>query len=351
MTIERLPATVSTLYAELLELATHAEAERLAAGVLPGSFVSKEIKGRRYWYQQLAQGATRKQRYLGPESPALLAWIEKVGVARGGAAEDTRLRAGLVAMLASGGAVREQAPVVRVLELLADLGVFRRGGVLIGTHAFQAYANLLGIRFEQQALRTQDIDIGHDLSIAFALRDEPAASVEASLLGAGLSFLPVPELDPRLPSTSFKVRGRELRVDFLTPARSERQTAPVRVPALGVSAQPLPFLDYLIEETVPAVIVGGSGVLVRVPTPARFAFHKLWAARRRPASEQVRSAKDRHQAAALLEVLAEDRPEDLALAWEALSKRKTARKIVEGEVRRLPAEVRERVGGAAGMAD
>lgn len=351
MPIERLPATVSTLYAELLELGTHAEAERLAAGVPPGSFVSKEVKGRRYWYLQIAQGAARQQRYLGPESPALLAWMEGVREERADAAEDRRLRAGLVAMLASGGAAREQTPVVRVLELLADLGIFRRGGVLIGTHAFQAYANLLGVRFEQQALRTEDIDIGHDLSIAFALKDEPAASVEASLLGAGLGFSPVPDFDPRLPSTSFKVRGRELRVDFLTPARSERQTAPVRVPALGVSAQPLPFLDFLIGETIPAVIVGGAGVIVRVPVPARFAFHKLWTARRRPASEHPRSRKDRHQATALLEVLAEERPEDLALAWDALANRRSAKRIIEGELQRLPEEVGARVRSAMGTGD
>ncbi len=343
MVIERLPASVTTLYAELLELATHAQAERLAAGLPRGSFVAKDIKGHRYWYLQVAQGTSKQQRYLGAESPALLAWMRQAREARAGLAEDDRLRASLVAMLASGGAARQQAAVVRVLELLADLGVFRRGGVLIGTHAFQVYGNLLGVRFEKQSMRTEDIDIGHDRSLALALSDEPPASVGASLVGAGLGFLPVPELDPRLPSTSFKVRGRELRVDFLTTARSASQTAPVRVPALGISAQPLPFLDYLIEETTPAVVVGGSGVLVQVPVPARFAFHKLWTARRRPASEQARSSKDRHQATALLTLLAEERPEDLAPAWEALRERKSARRIVESELRRLPAELKERL--------
>ena len=32
------------------------------------------------------------------------------------------------------------------------------------------------------------------------------------------------------------------------------------------------FLDYLIEENQPAAVPVGSGLLIRVPDPARFAF-------------------------------------------------------------------------------
>jgi hypothetical protein len=92
----------------------------------------------------------------------------------------------------------------------------------------------------------------------------------------------------------------------------------VFLPALNAAAQPLRFLDYLIEEAQPAAIVAGDGILVNVPHPARFAFHKLIVARERPVAQQAKAAKDLLQAGQLLQVLLEDRPGDLVLAWETL---------------------------------
>jgi hypothetical protein len=57
--------------------------------------------------------------------------------------------------------------------------------------------------------------------------------------------------------------------------------------------------------------------LVQIPRPERFAIHKLIVAdRRRGGSDALKSVKDRAQAAFLIGVLAEDRPEDLAEAHE-----------------------------------
>ncbi len=50
-------------------------------------------------------------------------------------------------------------------------------------------------------------------------------------------------------------------------------------------------------------------------------MHKLWLARQRPVSEQAKARKDRRQAAAMLEVLLEDRPEELRAAWRAIGER------------------------------
>ena len=43
------------------------------------------------------------------------------------------------------------------------------------------------------------------------------------------------------------------------------------LPTLGCSAEPLAFMDYLIEGAVNVVALYGAGVLVRVPMPERFA--------------------------------------------------------------------------------
>jgi len=58
-----------------------------------------------------------------------------------------------------------------------------------------------------------------------------------------------------------------------------------------------------------------------VPVPARFALHELLVAAERRPHEANRAKKNRAQAAALLTLLASDRPGDLELAWEALSER------------------------------
>jgi len=135
-----------------------------------------------------------------------------------------------------------------------------------------------------------------------------------------MGFLPVPGLSPKEPSTSFKVRGRALRVDLLTPATG-RPRGPVRIHRFGAAAEPMPHLDVILEDFQSAAVIDGGGILVNVPHPARFALHKLMVSRSRPAAMQTKSGKDVDQAAQLIRVLARDRPGDLEVAWEACARR------------------------------
>lgn len=347
MPLARLAESTQTLYAELLEQAIHAEAETAALGLPLGSFVSKEIKGGTYWYLQRSEGGRKRQEYLGPESPTLLSWMAEMREARERTRMDEGGRARLCSMLAAGGAAVEKPAVAKVLAILAEAGVFRLGGVLVGTQALSVYGNVLGVRFEQQALRTEDSDVAQERAIGIALAEETAAAdVAHALTDSKMGFFPVPDLDPGRPSPSFKIRGRELRVDFLTPLHGPDSTEPRFLPSLGVSAFPLRFLDYLLERPVQAVVV--AGVLVNVPDPARFAFHKLWLASRRPVAEQTKAHKDRRQAAGMLEVLLEDRPGDLKPAWEALELRPSAAEIVRIETAKLPDGLRRRLKNGPG---
>lgn len=136
-----------------------------------------------------------------------------------------------------------------------------------------------------------------------------------------MGFLPIPALNAKQPSTAFKVRGQAIRVDFLTPAHGARRDHPVFINRFRVAAQPLKFLDYLLESAVQGAVITSGGVLVNVPNPARYAFHKLLVSRSRELSSQTKAEKDLHQAVQLIEVLVEDRPGDLALAWQDLRKR------------------------------
>jgi hypothetical protein len=344
MSLRRLSESTQTLYAELHEQTVQAEAEATARDLPDGTFVSKEIKGGIYWYLQRSDGGQKRQKYLGADSPALRSWMERIQEARARSAVDGTERARLCSMLAAGGAAAETATVAKVLALLAASGVFRLGGVLVGTQAFAQIGNLLGVRFDQQALRTQDIDVAQDRGIGIALAQETGpSSVADDLAGSPLEFSAVPELDPRRPSTSYKIRGRDLRVDFLTPLYGPESNEPVFLPSLGVAAVPLRFLDFLLESTIQATVVAGPGVLVNVPDPARYALHKLWLAGQRPVAEQTKAAKDLRQAGGVLEVLVEDRPDDLPPAWESLARRPSALAKVERMLDRLPESIRDAV--------
>jgi len=175
MAFVRLPESVQTLYAELLDQVRAADAET-AIGGMRGSFVSKEIRGRTYWYLQKSEGARKRQIYLGAETPQLRDQIDLATEQRSGIKSDENHRRELVAMLAAGGMFRDSAATATVLRVLADANVFRAGGVLIGTQAFSCLANMLGVSFEKESLRTADIDVAHDTPVPIAIDQRQAES-------------------------------------------------------------------------------------------------------------------------------------------------------------------------------
>ncbi len=139
------------------------------------------------------------------------------------------------------------------------------------------------------------------------------------LKDANKTFRAIPHTVDGRRVTSYAARGG-LRVDFLTPNEGGETGQPQALPALRTDAQPLRFLDFLIHEPEPAVILHHAGIFVQVPTPARYAVHKLIVSRRRREGLAKRD-KDIQQASVLLEVLADNRPHELKLAWEEAYKR------------------------------
>jgi hypothetical protein len=318
-----LSLTSRTLYAELRELALAVGATE-NIGELPGSLVRKKIRGGVYLYHQYRDlaGATR-QTYLGTEDEETLARWEQLIRRRAEAASDSaRLSEIAAAFTAAGGAAFEHAPF-RVVKAFADSGVLRPGpghAVLVGTHAFVALGNLLGVRWTHHT-RTQDLDVAADADVEIAV-PRPELALPDVLDALEMGFIPVPSLHPRNASTSFRVRGQELRVDLLTPLRGRAKGKPVFVPALNAKAQPLRFLDYLLDEALAVPIFSRTQVaLVNVPQPARFALHKLLVSESRDVGFATKAEKDRFQAANLLEVLKVDHPASIRAAKRALDAR------------------------------
>jgi hypothetical protein len=315
-----LSITIQTSYAELLEQLLAFEAHR-SIGHAPGAFVTKTIRERRYHYFQYSTpGGTTRQAYVGPDSDALRRVVERFQKERNALRADQDRLDELARILRAGGIGVTDNASARVIGALADSGVFKLGGVLVGTHAFLALGNLLGVRWDRTTARTEDGDIGVDRVLEVAVAEGPT-DVPQVLERLEMGFLPVPAFSPEDASTSFKVRGRGLRVDLVTPGARSRSSRPVQVGRFNAAAAPVRYLELALEETEPAAIVGGSAVLVTVPSPARFAMLKLLVAQDRPSAFQTKADKDIAQAAQLIEALIELRPADLGVAWRATRKR------------------------------
>ena len=152
---------------------------------------------------------------------------------------------------------------------------------------------------------------------------------------SGLNFDPIPGLDAGR-VWKWREAGRETLVEFLTPAFGTEEIR--ELPALGVSAQGLHYLNYLIAEPIRAVALYRSGILVQIPRPEAFAIHKLIVAdRRRAGPDALKSVKDRAQAEFLIAVLARDRPDELAEAYaDALSRGPRWRERIGASLGRMP---------------
>lgn len=310
--IQRLPDTVALQYSELMQQCIHPAPD--GANI---SFKSKKVAGKRYWYLYISLGTRRSEHYLGEESTELLDKIDEERSLWESTKDDRAMRERLVAMLVAGGATATPVNEGKVIALLERSGVFLAGGIVIGTLAFRAYANMLGVSWHSE-LQTRDIDLASDYEFPIVFpRSKKPINLSNILLDSGMGFLEVPALSRKSPSTKFKIRGQELAVELLTPMRGRDSAKPIMIAGLGAFAEPLRFLDYLLEDIQPATLLFKHGVLINIPAPARFAFHKLVVSQRRRAGDVEKIKRDLAQAEQLFSVLIEGRPGDLILAYEA----------------------------------
>ncbi len=327
---------MQTTYAELVQrCAATAFHEAFSEN---GAFISKTIKGKRYWYFQESSNEGRAQRYVGPETPALLEQISKHKQAR----DDERERRTLVSTLVRAYGLPRAIPEFgNIIGALANAGVFRLHGVLIGTAAYQTYSAMLGAKLPITTQQTGDVDIAQFEYISVAIDDKTPPVLEV-LKKVDKTFRPLPHVHNKHSITSYRA-SNGLGVDFLTPNEGPDTDSPQRLPALQTDAEPLRFLGYLIREPEPAVVLHQAGIYVNVPAPERYAVHKLIVARRRSAGATKRE-KDIQQAAALLEMLTQKRPYELKAAWkEAYQSGKQWSQLLGEGLSQLPSTIRDLV--------
>ena len=280
------------------------------------SCFTRNVKGKDYWYLQYTVGPNKRSCYIGPDTESIRELVAKCRQKQDEDKPQRIERKRMVATCVAAGLHALSPAEARVYEVLAQAGLFEAGAVIVGTHAFLHIGNMLCVQWERFAVRTRDVDIAQEQTIAVA--SPPVdMDVRETLIRADKGVLPVPALDSRQPSTRFSLRNQDLTVSLLTPLRGRPSSNPVMLKGMNAAAEPVRYLDYLIEDSQPAAVPAGTGLLIRIPSPARFALHKLVVSQRRPVAFAVKGRKDLAQAAAVLDVLKDLRPGDIDLAGDA----------------------------------
>jgi hypothetical protein len=96
-----------------------------------------------------------------------------------------------------------------------------------------------------------------------------------------------------------------------------RGDAPLFVPALNLALQPLKFMEFSLEAPMKATLLYRNGPLVvNVPRPERYVFHKMIVYGERPREQRTKATKDLTQAACLLDYLLENDCDLVKESWD-----------------------------------
>ena len=237
-------AASQTKYQDLKALAR--SQRRVLAGT-PGTLKQRTQSGNRYRVREYIRvDGSKVDEYLGADTALGEARIaelrSEVELARALAAGSAQLR-----LL---GFQRMERKPAAVLEVFFNRGLVAAGLTLVGSHAYGALLNELGILV--RGYRTPDLDV-----------------------------------DVRLPGE--KLRNAKL----------------VKHPGPHMPLDPL--LDFLIKEPIDGTILSPNQVIpVKLPSPERFVLHKLYASQSR--ADRGKSPRDLDQAATVAAVLEEDAP-------------------------------------------
>jgi len=334
--LRRFDMSFRTAYAQAKELA---RAQDGIALLTAGSILVQERNGSRFAYRYRYDGAGKRiAEYLGPEGAAET--TEKIEEAEAEIC-DSRLLSDYSRDLRKVGFYSADNSALVTVASLANASLFGKGAVLVGTHAFGVILNDLGVT--TSFTMTEDVDLARAASIEIAAL--PKGGFLNLLKETGLPFHEIPQLDPRKPSTSYKVRGKKLIVDLLVPSDGEPY-APVDLPELGAHATGLPHLRYLLGAPSESVLIGRDRIVpVAVPGAGRFCLHKLALYLMRKDSDAAKREKDVLQAAVLMAALSEDQDYVIDEAENALDA--NLRKLMKPGVARALAMLEKNFGAAA----
>jgi len=178
----------------------------------------------------------------------------------------------------------------QVLESLNEARVLGHL-TLVGSWALEVYKNQLPSGDIIRTIRTTDVDFAID-----AINDNlPKADIHKALDTLGFAA----QFDI---SGLVRYQHPQLLVEFLcTPRKGDPHK--VDIPQWNLTAQPLKYLDYLIDSRT---MFNYQGISLFVPHPAAFLWHKILVSMLREGKQHSKRQNDVEQAGVLLEVLSVD---------------------------------------------
>jgi hypothetical protein len=280
-----------------------------------GTLVKKTRAGQSFWYDTYRIGTAVKTDYIGPDTQEVRARITRFDEIKKNHEERLNERQRLIRILRTEDFLGVDAGTGSLFSALAHAGTFRLGGTIVGTHAFRLYEGELGVRVSlDQMAMTNDVDIAAFERLSLAIEDTTSPALNEVL--KNLKFKALPSMKPN-ETWRWQQTGGKLLVEFLTPS-FDKEEGIKTLPSLGVYAQSLHHLNYLIADPIAAAVTYRSGILVQIPRPERFAIHKLILADRRLGGpDAIKAHKDLMQAEFLIEILAQDRPDQLSDAYQS----------------------------------
>jgi len=156
---------------------------------------------------------------------------------------------------------------LEVLKRLNKAGVLRHI-VLIGSWSIYFYKSYFKSKSYSTYIRTRDIDFLIPIPFKFK------KNLDIFKLVEDLGFLE----EYRGSQGLIKLKHPDLTIEFLVPERGRGSDRPYSVPQLGINAQPLRYLDFLLGNTM---VVNFSDLSIKLPHPAAYALHKFIIFKRR----------------------------------------------------------------------
>jgi len=174
----------------------------------------------------------------------------------------------------------------RVLKIFHDAGILDEM-ILVGSWSMHFYRDYFARGSYQPTIRTRDIDFLVPTPIRSGLKVDVCELLRED--GFVVTFNH---------SGFMRLEHPEIIIEFLVPEKGKGKDKPFPLPHLGVNAQALRFLDFLIQNSI---VIQSSGLHIRVPHPAAFGLHKLIISERRKTVEK--SLKERREAISVLNTL------------------------------------------------
>lgn len=205
-----------------------------------------------------------------------------------------------------------------ILKRLDENGILDHV-VVVGSWAIYLYTEYFKSADYYSTIRTRDVDLliqvpsGIPAKVNFKEMIEDPGFVEEFARDEGYTRYSHPDLI----------------IEFLMKEKGRGFSRPPYIEKLGVTPQPLRFLDLLESGRIE---ISFNGMSVPVPHPANFALHKLLIASRR--NESYKSENDRIQALKLIDHLV-DNGEAVSLVSVYRSLPAKWRKVVTAELKAL----------------